>query len=346
MKLKTHSLKKDCDIIIDFGDDSERLVVRTAEIGTNGLKKYDESSWESHSECVITINHKYTAPFVNHKLIVTIYGDDIFTFRVYDSSSSKSILSRIFDDLPFSRYIQNVSSGLKSNRIQQVHIKEYNLLNIKNWASSFAGNKNLIKVSVDDSPYNFTNQFLCVNNMFDGCVNLESSDFKLPVYVSNDGVGTYPRMYAECSSLTSDLTKDLLPTNGFIGKRICMSEVFINCKNITGQISSISSILWEDTSKDWVVLRPDNKVINTFKGCEKLSLEDIPEYWGGKKKSSSPVSSVAITKLKIEIPYDYASKYSDLSSLDTLTPYKYDAHIRFEKSIDKDIIVDWGDGTI
>ena len=57
MKLKTHSLKKDCDIIIDFGDDSERLVVRTAEIGTNGLKKYDESSWESYSECIITINH-------------------------------------------------------------------------------------------------------------------------------------------------------------------------------------------------------------------------------------------------------------------------------------------------
>ena len=35
MTLKTHSLKKDCDIIIDFGDDSEKLVVRTAEIGIN-----------------------------------------------------------------------------------------------------------------------------------------------------------------------------------------------------------------------------------------------------------------------------------------------------------------------
>ena len=262
------------NVIIDWGDDTitklnEEESKSWSDIAgeEDGVHQYFMEEKEYMNYCW----HTYETP---GKYIIKIYGNTYWGLR--SELPEYCLTSRVFDcDLPLARWCTDLCNFAKGSlRLQQIYAPNYYWLrSVQNTTHSFQNCYNLLKVQ-NFRKLPWCNNSYAINSAFQGCNNLEFSDMKIPS--SNNTLSSgWHDFYNGCSNLDVDVLT-LLPDNGFGGRYVNMSNVFLNCAKLKcSNYEKLAEILWDDTHIIW------KNTNNCFSGCSSLDLTKIPVAWGG-----------------------------------------------------------------
>lgn len=263
---KNHGL-----ITIDWGDGNINTSADNSEFIT---RSEDEAGYK------YLFSHEYNKA---GKYIVKIYGD-CYQIRSYGGKYTNSIVSRAFDaDLPIGKNIRNLSSGCAKNyRLLAINVPDYYECNVTNIVSLFSQCYNLLDVKIGKYNFFIHNSFVATGRVFNCCVSLKHSDFRLPTNCQNMSPGdSYEAFYLGCSSLEMEL-KDLLPGRGFTKATMLVStfgdckKLIINADTINDPIAqgclSIPEILWNSTQNKFILTQTTFANCPQFKGI-------VPSTW-------------------------------------------------------------------
>lgn len=261
-RLRSDAPPETNDIIIHWGDGTSSSVHKQ-----DYTSIYD-AEWLTVAELIYNFRHTYSKP---GKYIVTIYGKDYWGFQTGPfTSGGASILSRIFmEDLPLAGWVKNLAGcAAYSPKIQRVLIPTGMdmFANIHNASAIFKNNINLLSATNFETKFQWT-RYVC--ELFSGCLSLTTSDFRLPQNAIRPSA--YQRVYKGCRKLTGNIAS-FFPERGFDGKKVDISECFMDCPLLTGTVPG--DILWNDMVTTWT----HN---NTFTGCSDDIRAQIPTSWGG-----------------------------------------------------------------
>jgi len=276
--------QKDNNVWVDWGDGS--ITTKLKDIPSAdyyySYKNIIESELSDEGEYNVVVRHAYQTP---GKYIVKIYGNSYWGLMtgikgIEDDPTKPgkkrsignvdSMISRMFDtDLPLATCVLDMASFCqKNNVLEELRIPNYyNFGNVINWTSAFSNCYKLSSISGNKAKM-FTKRIYAARAMFSGCSSLVTSNMPVPGNMTN---GSWASFYSGCTSLSSNIV-DLIPSAGFDTKKVNVSNMFLNCKNLTGNLSSVSALLWGDTTKIWTST-------DCFKGSS-LSAQ-APISWGG-----------------------------------------------------------------
>lgn len=246
--------------------------------------------------------HKYEGKALNEEHIVKILGDDWFAVTldyadlIEPCCKKYCLVSRFLDkDLPMKNTIDSLAyfcSG--SYRLTSINVPEnMDLTAINHLFRVFNCCKNLKTVK----GFNRLNTSLTDTGFsFSECTALQYCDYVLPHKIGKEDGGGYgiQQVFSNCSNLIGSVDK-FLPKDGFIGSNatangkdeagnditipaLKMSSLFKGCKKLTiNDVSFVKSILWDSPRADSFI---DYK--NTFLNCSDAAVRRyVPTEWGG-----------------------------------------------------------------
>ena len=278
------------DVIIDWGDESEKTSIAQLVTGKSfeeisSFVEYDPNAKaKDYNEANIKIEHIYNT---QGKYIVKFYGKKYFGFASkFRGSEIETIVSRVFDyDLPIAKHLNCLNNiAFKSKRLLKVEIPSYFMsTGLYNINAMFHYNTNLISVI---GLRHLQNSIRTATDMFKECTSLKFTDFVFPGYIKD---GTLSKMFYNCKSLKVNLN-NMLPSVGFIGDTINVSNVFYGCSALTiSNIDEVAKKLWNNTKINWT------NTSTAFANCSTELRLQIPTAWGG--TNTNPIAQSIEAKL-------------------------------------------------
>ena len=276
--------RKECDIVIDWGDGTVSRVADLDDKSITSFSNYTDSHGTAYAYGYLTMTHTYTdcvSRIENGKLveskkyIVKIYGKDYFMVR-FGNMETNNIVSRVFDrDLPIASNVTNISSTAASSlRLLYINIPyQYDFKNVTNFSGIAGRCDNLRYANVNaGSKFNIDN-VLSIQAFFVYDMNLSRADVKPTSFAYQDGFQTFA---TGCTNLREDVL-NILPKYGF-ARDTSMNKAFYGCAKLTcSDYDKLANMLWNNTNVKFT------NTVYCFAGCTSLDLNQIPTSWGGTK---------------------------------------------------------------
>lgn len=269
-KVRSVANKDKIDVVIDWGDGTTSNLA-DGEFEKQTLDDVDEYSY--------TVAHTYEA---DGTYKVTIYGREYFGIShsmdsktVIDPShvgTACNLMSRAFGPgLNIASCVDNISSYARG-AVRMLNVNAYgmSIKHIANMAFCFQDCTNLL--TVRGFRYNKVVTRAAMG-MFLGCINMTSCDMTIPAYVGYDVA--VERMFENCNKLAVSVAQ-LVPDVGINVKSLKMTNIFMNCAQLTAPVPS--ELLFDDASVSW------KNTTNAFKGCADAVKSLVPTTWGGTKQ--------------------------------------------------------------
>jgi hypothetical protein len=269
------------DVVIDWGDGSQSVIA-------NG--DYDNvGSANARGERDVTVKHEYTVS--DTKYIIRVFG------RGYCKivHSNNNLMSRVFDaDLPIASHLKNLwQFAYSAKRLLSVNVGQHHpVVFATNLGGLFQGCTNLQKATGFERMYNLWG----VGSMFNGCINLKTTDFKFsPDVYQADNV------FLNCLILERNINDFFQSLNNnvleFKNSYVDLAGAFANCQLLSGTISdAVKNILWNNSKTKIntgsstftnVGLHQDNSVNERYD-----LLNQIPVSWGGRNTNIVPAKLI------------------------------------------------------
>ena len=247
------------DVIVDWGDGSK---FNTADTNTSSDLEIDGNEYN------VIVRHTYADP---GRYIVKFLGKKYFGFgSKFKGAVIETITCRMMaSDLPIASHINAIGNlAYASNRLLLIDVPTYFLsAGMFNLNATFNNCYNLVKAT---GLRYFQSSVRNITWFFNSCSALTTTDFIMPGYLRDGGIG---RVFADCPKLAANISK-LFPNSGFIGKGTYSAErAFYNCASLTGTVPA--SMLWENTDITWTTTS------EAFKGCSAEIRAQVPTSWGG-----------------------------------------------------------------
>jgi hypothetical protein len=286
------------DVEVDWGDGTRSLMRNGKTPEARGDGFHDSSDYEDDwCDSHFMFSHTYAA---SGSYYVKITGRDYWGIRHYYSdlknadgtskypdstADTRTPFNLVYDclghDTPVASCVRNLASFMNgSSRLLHLMMTETgdkSMTAAANWTSAFLDCANLVSArGFYFAGYNLTgNQ--TVQRLFQRCTRLEIFDGTLPAYCTS--VQGYRYIFQNCSRLRADIA-GLLPSSGFLCRRIRALELFLNCSSLTGTVPA--DLLWNDTGIVW------SDTANAFRGCSADLRAQVPVSWGGTLAQEAP----------------------------------------------------------
>jgi hypothetical protein len=276
------------DVVIDWGDGNKSVIAKNEYINVG--------SANARGERDVTVKHEYTVS--DTKYIIRVFGRGYCKIVHY---SNNNLMCRVFEaDLPIASHFKNLwqfahgAKRLLSVTVGQMHP----IVFATNLGGLFQNCTNLQKATGFERMYNLWG----VGSMFNGCINLKTTDFKFSpdVYQADNA-------FLNCLVLERDINDFFQSLNGsvlaFKNSYVDLAGAFANCQFLYGTISdAVKNILWNNSKAKIntsssatpttltftnVGLHQNNSVNESYN-----LLNQIPVSWGGTNTDIVPAKLI------------------------------------------------------
>lgn len=274
---------EDSDVVIDWGDGNKSIIANN--------EYTNVGSANARGERDVTVQHEYTVS--DTKYIVKVFGRGYC--KIVHPKSNNNLMCRVFEaDLPIASHFKNLwqfaygAKRLLSVTVGQMHP----IVFATNLGGLFQNCINLQKATGFERMYNLWG----VGSMFNGCVNLKTTDFKFsPDIYQADNV------FLNCLILERNVNDFFQGLNNnvleFKNSYVDLAGAFANCQLLSGTISdAVKNILWNNSKTKIntgsstftnVGLHQDNSVNERYD-----LLNQIPVSWGGRNTNIVPAKLI------------------------------------------------------
>lgn len=338
--LRSRFLPNNSDVVIDWGDDT--VTVINEKEPTQIVDAWNDNIDLSDTEKInfrqinkgnyeYLMNHKYETDGI---YTVKIYGKKYFALNSWKNYNYNLMCSVFNENLKIASHLSNFSSFCKgTNHLLFVNVANSNFnLQATNVSNMFSECKSLIK-AIGFNEYN-NQRIHCVQGMFNTCVALNYTDFKIPHYISD---GSLDFVFSRCRTLNVNIS-NLIPLYIYSDNNIIsINKMFNECNKLLHD-ENIGDFLWNNKLISWI------NILNTFAPqtdsnsgniIDSLIREYVPESWGGTASNNIIKRKSEINKLLFRIPaiqntqeiyhlkvqFSTTGDFENIETIDTINDY-------------------------